>query len=146
MTHKNKLWIAGAVLLLSSCFDTSTVFHAHQPLPHSTWEKGDTLYFHLQHLKHNSTYQVFIEGRFQQAYPYQQLQVKVIGGGTHTSTPVVLQVSDPERPSTGIFLTDAVSDPISLKADSTDTTLKLVPFMKREKLPGINDLGIRIEQ
>lgn len=138
-TLKNNILIAGVLLLLSSCIDTHVVYHVNQSLPENTWQRGDTLVFKLDNLTHGHTYTVFLEGRFTHAYPYRNLKVKMIGKQIR---PVQLNIQEGQS---GFYLDGVSASAIRYQADSTRNTLLLTPDMRRERLQGISDIGIRIE-
>lgn len=136
---KNNLLIAGVLLLLSSCIDTNMVYHVHHSLPESTWQRGDTLSFQLNNLTHGHTYSIFLEGRFTQSYPYKNLQIKMLGKQAISSKLVI------KEDKSGFYLAGESTNPIRYKADSAQNTLQFIPDMRRERLHGISDIGIRIE-
>lgn len=131
--------IAGALLLLSSCIDTSVAYHKSMSLPENLWQRGDTLYFQLEDLTHGHTYSIYVEGRFTRIYPYKNLQIKMMGKKTYSTK---LDISED---NSGFYLDGASKEPIRYKADSTQSILKITPDMRRERLQGISDIGLRIE-
>lgn len=143
-SFKNKLWIAGVALLLSSCFEAGTVYHQHQTLPDNLWGRGDTLCFKLGKLESGHTYKLTVEGRFQKSYPYQQLEV-LLKNGSQNATPIIIRVTEKDSHQQGVFLSSVSSMPIPFKADKDSLTLKVIHHMQRENLPGINDLGILLQ-
>lgn len=57
---------------------------------------------------------------------------------------ITLNVKQQKGSSPSIFYTSTVSAPIQISTNSTKGVLKLYHFMKRESIPGISDIAVKI--
>lgn len=136
---------AGVLLLLNSCVG-NTVYHASCTLPHQELDKRDTLFFSIDSLPSYSNLKMEVELRTQATYPYQKICLVVEQEweqGEKRKDLLTLDM-DWDKRFTSIFLTPTISAPITVNSHEGGGTIKIYHHMKRERLPGINDLGIRI--
>lgn len=138
---------AGALLLLSGCIH-DTAFHASHSLPGSKWDKRDTLSFQIDTLKLEQPLHLTTEVRTTKQYHYSSLSLIVEQrwgkGKTHRDTLVLDLKNKQDNKQTPIYLKSSDSPSIALKSQETNGEIRIWHFMKRENLPGITDVGVRI--
>lgn len=136
---------AGVLLLLNGCIG-NTVYHASTSLPEQELNKRDTLSFSIDSLSSYSNLQLEVELRTQATFPYQKLGLTVEQeweNGKTQKDRLTLPI-DWNKDTPSLFLNPTVSIPINIKDASGRGTIKIYHHMKRERLPGISDVGIRI--
>jgi gliding motility-associated lipoprotein GldH len=139
-------------VLLTAC-GRRTVYHHYEHTPLSGWEKNDSLLFHTEDIKTAGSYSEELGVRINGSYPFMQLNLIV----QQTVLPANITRSDTLRfhliDEQGNALGSGVSN---FQYTMPVTTLQLsegdhVRFtvhhdMKREILPGISDVGIRLRR
>ncbi len=141
-----------AATMLASCA-TDTVFDRYVHTPVSGWEKNDTLTMQIPKVAAAGDYTQQIGVRMTSAYPFMSISLIVEQeilprGATFTDT-VKCEVTD----SRGNFLGSGVSTyqyqfPLRelrlAKGDSIYVSIR--HNMKREILPGVSDIGLKMER
>ena len=141
-----------AVLLLTAC-KQRTVYYHYEHTPLSGWEKNDTLVFTTDTIAIDGTYGEEVGIRINGTYPFLQLNLVV----EHLVMPAMTVKSDTLScrliDETGNALGNGVSN-YQYLIPLTSLTLKkgdrlriaIRHDMKREILPGISDIGLRLRR
>ena len=141
-----------AVLLLTAC-KQRTVYYHYEHTPLSGWEKNDTLVFTTDTIAIDGTYSEEVGIRINGTYPFLQLNLMV----EHLVMPAMTVKSDTLScrliDETGNALGNGVSN-YQYLSPLTSLTLKkgdrlriaIRRDMKREILPGISDIGLRLRR
>jgi gliding motility-associated lipoprotein GldH len=141
-----------AVLLLTAC-KQRTVYYHYEHTPLSGWEKNDTLVFTTDTIAIDGTYSEEVGIRINGTYPFLQLNLVV----EHLVMPAMTVKSDTLScrliDETGNALGNGVSN-YQYLIPLTSLTLKkgdrlriaIRHDMKREILPGISDIGLRLRR
>lgn len=141
-----------AVLLLTAC-KQRTVYYHYEHTPLSGWEKNDTLVFTTDTIAIDGTYREEVGIRINGTYPFLQLNLVV----EHLVMPAMTVKSDTLScrliDETGNALGNGVSN-YQYLIPLTSLTLKkgdrlriaIRHDMKREILPGISDIGLRLRR
>lgn len=141
-----------AVLLLTAC-KQRTVYYHYEHTPLSGWEKNDSLVFTTDTIAIDGTYSEEVGIRINGTYPFLQLNLVV----EHLVMPSMTVKSDTLScrliDETGNALGNGVSN-YQYLIPLTSLTLKkgdrlriaIRHDMKREILPGISDIGLRLRR
>ncbi len=138
--------------LLASCA-TDTVFDRYVHTPVSGWEKNDTLTMQIPKVAAAGDYSQQIGVRMTAAYPFMSISLiveqEILPRGATLTDTVKCEVTD----SRGNFLGSGVSTyqyqfPLRelrlAKGDSVYVSIR--HNMKREILPGVSDIGLKMER
>lgn len=135
---------------LSSC-DRKTIYHHYEHTPIAGWEKNDTLVFTLPRSKMRAVVKRDVEMRISGDYPYQRLFLIVeqtifpANIARRDTLNCLLIDSDGNIQGDGVSLYQYrfhMSDISLNEGDSLQICIR--HDMKREILPGIADVGIRL--
>lgn len=137
-------------LIMMAC-NPSTVYSHYEHTPMAGWEKNDTLVFDIPPIADSGTYRQEVGLRITNGYPFTGLHLII----EQTNLKTYEQRSDTLNCSLiserGIPQGDGVSQyqylfPINSQTLDAGTPLRITVRhnMKREILPGITDVGIRI--
>ena len=156
---KNKTSLLKSLILLfiasfyTAC-DEQTVYHSFQSLPTEGWQRNDTLFFNVSVADSATLYNVSVEVRNRNNYPYQNL-------------PLLIYYDSPEVPNikrdtlelrladnAGIWLGDGWGGlyQSTLPAGfirigkAGEYRFKIIHLLPDEVLPGINDVGIKLKR
>ena len=156
---KNKTSLLKSLILLfiasfyTAC-DEQTVYHSFQSLPTEGWQRNDTLFFNVSVADSATLYNVSVEVRNRNNYPYQNL-------------PLLIYYDSPEIPNikrdtlelrladnAGIWLGDGWGGlyQSTLPAGfirigkAGEYRFKIIHLLPDEVLPGINDVGIKLKR
>ena len=141
-----------AVLLLTAC-KQRTVYYHYEHTPLSGWEKNDTLVFTTDTIAIDGTYSEEVGIRINGTYPFLQLNLVV----EHLVMPAMTVKSDTLScrliDETGNALGNGVSNyqyliPLTFLTLKKGDRLRIAirHDMKREILPGISDIGLRLRR
>lgn len=150
MRSRASITAVGLLLLLCGC-QQQTAYHQFRHISEPGWDKTDTLHFDIAPLPVDGNYQLHAELRTDKDYPFQQLTIEVEetvypSKETHHDVIVCDLVSE-----TGVIQGDGISffqyqfhvRDLSLhRGDSIH--LSLTHKMKREIMPSIADVGVRL--
>ena len=151
----NKHWLS--LILLAVCLFTackqSTVYFHDEEIPESGWEKNDLLTFDTDRLADDATYQEELALRINSKYPFMQLtliveQTVYPAGKTMTDT-LNCNLIDEHGNATGKGISQhQYLFPLkSLQLQRADSLhLSVHHNMKREILPGITGIGIKLSK
>ena len=151
------LFILGTTLsVLSSCKD-SVVYDQYSHIPIAGWEKNDTLKFEIPPLENGGYYQEQLGLRITGAYPFMGLTLIVEqtifheGKNLEEKTEKVDTIQCDLIDKNGVTKGQGISYyqydvPINIyRMNANDSILLSVRHdMKREILPGISDIGIKM--
>ncbi len=142
--------LGAAVIAVASC-STDTVYNSYSHTPLAGWEKNDTLVFCVPRVSESGLYDQYIGLRMTNAFPFTSISLiieqQVLPKGKAFADTVKCEITDIR----GNFLGDGVSSyqylvplhsEMLTKGDSL--RLKIRHNMKREILPGVSDVGIKI--
>ncbi|MBQ7514614.1 MAG: gliding motility lipoprotein GldH [Prevotella sp.] len=139
-------------LIVTAC-DHATVYHHYEHTPAAGWEKNDTLVFDIPPLADTGTYQQEVGLRITNGFPFMSIHLII----EQTNLTTHEQRSDTLKCSLineqGVPQGDGVSQyqylfPLNTQHFDTGTPLRITlrHDMKREILPGITDVGIRLSR
>ncbi len=152
----NYLYLVTLMALAISVFscDNPRVFDEYKAIAQEGWERNDVLKFNVPKMQQAGTYQQWVQLRAYQKYPFQ------------TVTLIVEQTIFPKKQvyrdtvechiineegrlvgKNGISSTEVVAPLRTLELQQGDSlAISVRHDMRRELLPGISDVGIRIEE
>lgn len=142
-----------AASLLSAC-DKQTVYHAYQSLSNEGWKRTDTICFPVEVPDSQTYYKLSIEVRNRNNYPYQNLNLTVGStapdGSSSPADTLHFTLATPEgvwqgNGWGGLYQSRFPAGSIRIGKPGT-YLLKIVYAFPDEKLPGINDIGIKLER
>lgn len=139
-----------AMMALCGC-QQRIVFHQYRHISDPGWDKADTLHFDIRPMAADGSYSLDAELRTDKDYPFQQLTIEVLqkvypSKETHHDVIVCDLISE-----TGVIEGDGISffqyqfhvrDLSLQRGDSIHVCIS--HNMKREIMPGIADVGIRL--
>lgn len=139
-----------AICLLASCA-MDTVYYHFQQIAEEGWDKRDTLLFRIDTLLQEGDYDATLCLRTDAAYPYRNLSVKTV------LTVRPRNASDARRMDFCIVNPDGTAngDGITFRSHEKDIctihlapgdslTVKVAHNMRKETMPGVRDVGIKI--
>lgn len=139
-------------LLLTAC-DVNTVYFRYDHTPVQGWEKNDTLTFDVQPLERPGYYSTTIGLRINDSYPFTSLVLvmeKTVYPNRRIETDtIVCRFTDKEgnshRQGTSYYQYSFEAGTSQFApGDSLHVTIR--HCMKRDILPGISDIGIRLSK
>lgn len=144
------LFVASA---LSSC-DKHTVYHSFQSIPQKGWAKQDTLAFDVIVPDSQTYYKLSIEVRNRNNYPYQNLNLSISYDGPEINKLPADTVKATLANKEGIWQGDGwgglYQSTFSIGSvkigKSGNYIFKVAYTLPDEILPGINDIGIKLER
>lgn len=140
-----------AATVVASC-STSTVYDSYAHTPLAGWEKNDTLTFNVPRVTANGTYSESVGLRMTNSFPFTSISLIVEQRITRHQKPITDTIKCPITDERGNFLGDGISTyqymfplrEVKLsKGDSIHVSIR--HNMKREILPGVSDIGIKID-
>lgn len=144
------LFLVCAVAILSACHNDGTQYYRYSPIKAGGWERTDSLTYALPA---NFTYHQFeaeIGVRHDDTYPYQDLWLAVVHPLTPTIHPDTLHVilADEQgnwkgKGTAGCFR-QCVSYGGKIVCYPADSVLQIVSLMKDSVLPGVSDIGLKL--
>ena len=154
--RKNSRWVSLSVLLtvaisLASC-DCKTIYYHFEHAPVAGWEKNDVLSFNVSPVS-EGTYREELGLRIDKSYPFMGLclvikQTILPSGYVHSDTlncNLIDQNGNNKGPGLSYYQYTFHVNTLHLQeGDSLNITVK--HNMKREIMPGIADVGIRLDR
>ena len=139
-------------MLLTGC-DSRTVYDHYEHTPVSGWEKNDTLVFETEPIMQEGRYKEEIGLRINGSYPFMGLNLQVEqtilpSKDTHSKT-LSCQLIDDEgnAKGRGVSHYQYMFHLTTLQLNRGDRLRVAIRHgMKREILPGISDIGIRLQK
>lgn len=149
-TITNTLATLSLVAALAAC-DTRKVYDSYKDTPVTGWEKGDTLSFEPPAIRHTAVYSASLGLRVSHSYPYKSVTIIVqrqtAGNGEARKDTLTCDITDEGGDATGPGVNYCQYDfPIGDMSlhEGDSLTVKVCHGMKRESLPGIYNVGIRL--
>lgn len=133
----------------------NTVYHSYRSLPEEGWRKSDTLSFQIPITDSIPvTLRLFAEIRNRTNYPYHELYLHISQNLQDSTTwkndTILIQLADSTGRWTGKGWGSIYQSEIFFKSirplHPGNYQLRIISEMQDELLPGINDVGIRIEK
>ena len=143
----------GMAFTLAAC-ESKPVSYSYCSTPVEGWEQGDTLHFHVDSVAHTGNYHMTLGIRYSATtpYPFQSLWLVVHEHWHHPemtycdTVECMLTNSDGDIKGTGVSIYQVeqyLHDRQLQEGASADISINHI--MQREMLPGITDIGLRIE-
>lgn len=151
---KNSLLLLFTAWCITAC-NQHTVYHSYQSIPYKGWEKSDTLFFQVPITDSlPTTLQLFAEVRNGSDYQHQNLYLIISNNLSDSLTIKTDTIEFVLTDKTGKWIGAGWGSlyqsvkPLgtALTTQPGTYTFKIVHGMKNELLPGINNIGIRIER
>lgn len=156
---RNNIFALNTLLILfvaSICIacNKQTLYYSFQSIPNQGWSQKDTLNFEMQIADSTTFYNLFVEIRNRNNYPYQNLplllQCFVPQNGKARTDTINLTLADKEGTWKGNGwggLYQIESPARKMRIDKAGKyKFKIISLLPDTLLPGINDIGIRIER
>ena len=148
-TFMSLMAVAFATAIVASC-DENTIFDSYEHTPISGWEKNDTLCYNVPPLIDSGSFEQIIGIRINRYYPFTSLSLIIDqhihpGFRHHLDTLECVFRGKKNLRGEGVSYTqyDFPLRQMDLRrGDSLDITIRHA--MKREILPGISDVGLKI--
>lgn len=146
------LYCVCIVMGFTSC-DTNTPYYHYAHTPIDGWEKNDTLRYDVQPLKKGGEHQITVALRLNGAYPFRKLYLimeqDIYPRLQYKTDTICFDVTSKEGRFTGNGIsyyqyTVPVCREHFMENDSIHITIRHA--MKRDILPGISDIGIKLER
>ena len=146
------LYCVCVVMGFTSC-DTNTPYYHYAHTPIDGWEKNDTLRYDVQPLKKGGEHQITVALRLNGAYPFRKLYLimeqDIYPRLQYKTDTICFDVTSKEGRFTGNGIsyyqyTVPVCREHFMENDSIHITIRHA--MKRDILPGISDIGIKLER
>lgn len=150
---RKSLILLFAASLCMAC-DEQTVYHTFQSLPTEGWQRKDTLFFDITIPDSATLYNISVEVRNRNNYPYQNLPLLIYYDSPEAQNikkdTLEMKLAD----SAGIWLGDGWGGlyQSTLRAGlirigkAGEYRFKITHLLPDEVLPGINDVGIRLKR
>ena len=146
------LYCVCIVMGFISC-DTNIPYYQYAHTPIDGWEKNDTLRYEVQPLKKGGEHQITVALRLNGAYPFRKLylimQQDIFPRLQSKTDTICFDVTSKEGRFTGNGIlyyqyTVPVCREHYMDKDSIHITIRHA--MKRDILPGISDIGVKLER
>ena len=141
-----------AVMLLTACTG-EVAYHHYEHVAEEGWDKEDTLILKTDTLYETATYSVEVNLRTTAEYPYKQLMLmveeKLLPNKAKRVFPVTFQIASDEGERNGEkLLYYELEKQLAMQQLSQGDSLQFRIYhkMRRQTLPGIKDVGIKIEK
>ena len=156
MQRNSKLWMLTLVVAVAASFvacDRKTIYVHYEHTPITGWDKSDVLYYDVPAIKEEGDYKEDIGLRVVNTYPFQGLSLvikqTILPSGYEHSDTVNYNLFDrrgnTKGPGVSFYQFQFHFNTLQLrKGDSLHISVK--HNMKREIMPGITDVGIRIDR
>ncbi len=149
---KDKLFILLVVLaLVVAACDTQTVYHHYEHITMDGWDKNDTLKFSVAPIQTADKYLEVVEIRIDNNFPFMNLTLMVeqtvypLGVTQRQSIKCNLMNTYGHPTGSGISYFNYEFPLMNLDLNKGDSIqIHIVHNMKREIMPGISDIGIRL--
>lgn len=141
------------LLLLVSCLSKSKQIHSYRSIPNQTWVWGDTLLYSCQLSDLLARYQLAIEFRHNDHYPFQNLalwySISPINEAAICSDTLNFMLCNEQgqwrgRKWSNLFEGSIPASTFTIP-HSGEYTIRLLHIMHNDTLTGLYDLGVRIE-
>jgi len=152
ISMKDKLFILLAVLaLVVAACDNQTVYHHYEHITMDGWDKNDTLKFSVAPIQTADNYLEVVEIRIDNTFPFMGLTLKLeqtvypLGVTQRQSIECSMINSNGHPTGSGFSYYNYEFPLMNLDLNKGDSIqINIVHNMKREIMPGISDIGIRL--
>ncbi len=155
MRKRHNIVILGFLLTitgLTAC-NPKTVYHHFEHTTADGWQREDTLYFAVPAITEAGSYNTTLEVRTNNSYPFRNLSLIVIKKkwpeGSMTCDTLACLINDEKGQPLGNGISEYVL-PFSVSTETLQPgdslSFSIYHRMRRETLPGIMDIGIRINK
>lgn len=146
----------GILFSLIACQPSDTVFHAYLPIRgEKGWNKQDTLVFHLPPRMEPGIYQLEIDLRNTNDYPFRDIWLVVsnnLRDSLHYETDSLqCELADAtgkwnHNKTAGSFFQSGflLNRPLTIQVAQDSACVRVTHLMRENPLPGITDVGIRL--
>lgn len=149
--HGHSLIRAAVICLLLSACGSDTWYHTYKQIPATVWEKFDTLTFCLPEVPDSGLYDFYVDVRTTAAFPYTGLKIAALTGTDSlaverrdTADCRVQTLSGiPSGEGITLICHEAPLYRLTL-CPGQRATVRLYHIMRREDLPGVSDVGLRV--
>lgn len=150
-TSNRRLLVALAVALALAGCHRHTLYHHFEHPPLSGWDRADTLIFPVASARQEAVMQREVELRISEKYPFQHLTLIVeqttLPAGILRRDTVNCNLVDQDGNVLGKGITlfqYRFALPATATREGDSLTIAVRHNMKREMLPGITDVGLRL--
>lgn len=139
------------LICLISC-DNRTDYHSYKHTPVAGWSNNDTVAFEIPRSKNNGSHRLFLGLRTSTAYPFMAIRIvvvqRIIPGNMTIKDTIDCDLTDAKGKTKGNGVGYRQYEfPITelqlRKGDSI--SVRVYHDMRREVVPGISDIGLRVE-
>ena len=148
--RNNILLVMMIALGMASC-DRQTVYHHYEHVADQGWEKTDTIKFEIGPVREAGTYHETLEFRTDELFPFLGIHITVEqtikprGIMLRHSQMCELMNQDGSQKGSGISFYQSLFPLDDIELQQGDTLcISVFHNMKREILPGISDIGMRL--
>ena len=152
MWNRHFILLAATVLALAAC-DHKTVYHHFEHASTSGWDKNDTLKYSVSPIQEDGCYQMDVELRITNDYPFLGLTLLVeqtvlpMGKQEHQTLECNLMTKEGRPTGTGVSYYNYSFHLKDLKLNKGDSLqINIVHNMKREIMSGVADVGIKLSE
>ena len=150
--RNNILLVMMIALGMASC-DRQTVYHHFEHVPDNEWEKIDTLKFEIGPVIETGTYHEAVELRINEQFPFLGMNITVeqtikprgIILSQHKDCELINTDGSHKGSGISFFQSQFPLDDIDLQQGDT-LCISVFHSMKRDIMPGISDIGIRLSR
>lgn len=156
---KNKIKFLRYIILLfivsaSGACNKQTVYHAFQSIPQAGWKRQDTLFFKVAVPDSQTYYKLTVEVRNPNTYPYQNINLSVCYDSPESKKLQADTLTAVLADKEGIWKGDgwgglyqSAFPAGSIKIEKPgDYLFKVAYTLPDDILPGINDVGVKLQR
>ena len=150
---RNKIALLLITLLGLVACDHQTVYHHYEHASESGWDKNDTLKYFVSPIQEPGSYQEDVELRVVNTFPFLSITLVVeqtvfpLGQTTRQSLECSLMNEEGHPTGTGISFYQYSFPLKKLELNQGDSIqINIIHNMKRESMPGIADVGVKISK
>ena len=147
----------GSIIIIASCFffscGSDTVYNEFQPIRNIIWKKQDTYFFNFEIKDNSVAYDVSLQLRNNDTYPYQNLWIlseEEQPSGVSAKDTIEYMIADDYGKWTGSGITLFQGHILLRKnhhfPDTGKYTISIQHGMRDNELTGIKDIGLFIEK
>ncbi len=150
---RNRILLPVAALILGAC-NGQTVYHAFRDLPTEGWQRTDTVDFKVAVPDSFTTYNLYVEVRNNDTYPYQNLNLSISSSTADTlhlsADTLQLTLADPQGNWTGkgwsgLYQSAFPAGAVPIRQAGI-YRFQIAYTLPDKSLKGISDIGIKLER